>query len=286
LPIVLGASSSTPLEMAEIYSTFANQGTHKEPRIINRVEKVDQDGKVRVLYEAQPDEKPVLTADQANKVTYALQQVVQGDGTGHAAGLDGIPAAGKTGTTSSNKDAWFVGYTPKLTAAVWMGYPEANWMDPENLDGNGQPKINPETGKPFVEEIPPMTQSGRPVYDLPSITGGTIPAKIWHTFMTAVVTEPTDFVPISPEMLQAGRSFEGGTFQSTPETAPTTLPPETVPSTEPPQTVPTTPPTSTPDTSVPDTSVPDTSVPDTTSTTLFPGPPFTRPGGGGGPGAG
>jgi membrane peptidoglycan carboxypeptidase len=286
LPIVLGSSSSTPLEMAEIYSTFANQGMHKEPRIINRVEEVDQDGSVRVLYEAGVEQQNVLSPEQAAKVTYALQQVVSPGGTGHDAGLDGIPAAGKTGTTSSNKDAWFVGYTPKLTAAVWMGYPDDDWTNPEKVDpATGQFKINPETGKPFTPEIPPMRADARPVYGYESITGGTIPAKIWHTFMQAVVHEPIDFPEVTQEQLQEGRSFDGGTFQSSPDTTVGTVPPDTTPSTEPPpQTTqpPVTPPTSTPDTSVPDTSVPDTSIPDTTTTTLFPG--FPRGGGGGGGG--
>jgi membrane peptidoglycan carboxypeptidase len=283
MPLVLGTANSTPLEMAEIYSTFANQGRHKEPTVITRVERVDQDGSVKVLYTAQPDEgTPVITADQANKVTYALQQVVQGDGTGHDARLDGIPCAGKTGTTQSNKDAWFVGYTPKLTAAVWMGYPLPDWTDPEKFDtATNQFRINEETGERYTKEIPPMTQSARPVYDYSSITGGTMPAKIWHTFMQSVITEPTDFVPITEEQLRDGRPFEGGTFQSTPETTVGTTPPETPPSTPPTSAPPVTPPTSS--TSIPDTSVPDTSVPDTTTTTLV-GPPFTRPGGGGGGG--
>jgi penicillin-binding protein 1A len=286
LPIVLGASSSTPMEMAEIYSTFANQGVHKEPRVITRVERVDQDGAVEVLYTNQPDSgTPVLTDVQANKVTYALQQVVQG-GTGHDAALDGIPCAGKTGTTSSNKDAWFVGYTPKLTAAVWVGYPKDDWMDPDNLDANGQPKIDPETGEPFTTEIPPMNSHGKPVYPdhWSSITGGSLPAKIWRTFMQAVVTEPTEFPQLTAEQIEDGRTFSGGTFESTPDTtAPqTTLPPDTTPVTDPQVTQPTvTPPTS--ETTIPDTTIPDTSVPDTTTTTIF-GPPGTRPGGGGGGG--
>jgi penicillin-binding protein 1A len=276
LPLVLGTANSTPLEMAEIYSTFANQGTHKEPRVINRVERVDQDGSVEVLYTAQPAQTNVLSAEQANKVTYALEQVVQG-GTGADAALDGIPCAGKTGTTQSNKDAWFVGYTPKLTAAVWMGYPNDDWMDPDNLDAAGNPKINPETGEPFVKEIPPMNDRGRPVYPdtYNSITGGSMPAKIWHTFMQAVVAEPTEFPALTSEQIGAGIDFEGGTFESTPSTTATTLPPDTTmpPVTDPQPTTPTvtvTPPTS--DTSLP-TSSTSSSVPDTTTSTIFE-PPF------------
>ena len=102
------------------YSTFANRGVHIDPIMIAKVEQVDDDGDVEVLEQAVPDGDRVLTEEQADLVTYCLQEVVEG-GTGHRGGF-GKPAAGKTGTTQDNKDAWFVGYTPKLTAAVWMGY--------------------------------------------------------------------------------------------------------------------------------------------------------------------
>jgi penicillin-binding protein 1A len=264
LPIVLGASSSTPMEMAEVYSTFANGGLHREPNVIERVERVEPDGSVDVLYqwdrESSDHKNPVLTEEQAHKVTYALQQVVGPNGTGHDAVLEGgIPAAGKTGTTQSNKDAWFVGSTPNLTAAVWMGYPEATWTDPEKLDENGQFKINPETDEPFTKEIPPMTaESGNGVYDYPSITGGTMPAKIWHTFMQAV-GEQGEAVTFTPEQLAAGRFFEGIEQETSETTVGTTVPAVTT-------TVPPDQPTETPPSTMPTTTLP----PDTTTTT-FPG---------------
>ena len=102
--------------MASAYSTLANGGVHQSPIVVTRVELAD--GTVRRYT---PNETQLLTADQAGKVTYAMQQVVDPGGTGAAANL-GRPAAGKTGTTQQNVASWFVGYTPKLTAAVWMGY--------------------------------------------------------------------------------------------------------------------------------------------------------------------
>ena len=72
-----------------------------------------------------PAPRQVLTKAQADVVTYCLQQVVL-RGTGTAAGIIGQPIAGKTGTTSNYTDAWFIGYTPHLTAAVWIGYPSGS----------------------------------------------------------------------------------------------------------------------------------------------------------------
>src|SRR5829696_2730269 len=128
-PIVLGSDNATPLEMATVYSTFANQGVRKDPIIITRVEQVGQDGDVTVLHTTQPHTQQVLAAPQANLVTHALQGVIA-EGTGTGADI-GKPAAGKTGTSNNNTDAWFVGYVPKLTAAVWMGYPNADWDNPD-----------------------------------------------------------------------------------------------------------------------------------------------------------
>ena len=90
----------------------------RRPIVVTRVE--FPDGTVEELRAR--GEAGAHRRSQAGRVTYALQQVIDG-GTGEAAAF-GRPAAGKTGTTQNNNDAWFVGYTPKLTAAVWMGYPD------------------------------------------------------------------------------------------------------------------------------------------------------------------
>ena len=93
-----------------------------------------------------PDRAQVLTADQTAKVNYCLGRVVE-SGTGEAAKI-GRPQAGKTGTTQNNADAWFVGYTPKLTAAVWMGRPNDN-------------------------------QPMGAVHGIEAVQGGTLPAQMW-----------------------------------------------------------------------------------------------------------
>ena len=127
--LALGSGDVSVLDMATAYSTLANRGVRKPPKFIARVEQVDEDGNVTVLEQYQPGGEQVIAPEVADTVTYCLRQVVLG-GTGSSAAF-GKTSAGKTGTTQDNRDAWFVGYTPKLTAAVWMGYPgtETRYMD-------------------------------------------------------------------------------------------------------------------------------------------------------------
>jgi penicillin-binding protein 1A len=120
LSLTLGTSEVSVLDMASSYSTFANRGEHVAPVTILEVRTAEG----HLLERAKPVRTRALSERQADVVNYCLQQVVSG-GTGTGAGI-GKPLAGKTGTTQDYGDAWFVGYTPKLTAAVWMGFPEGN----------------------------------------------------------------------------------------------------------------------------------------------------------------
>lgn len=184
--VVLGTGEVSPLDMAAGYSTFANRGVRNEPSMIARIEQVDEDG-VTVIDQATPSGRRVLSEDEADLVTYCLRGVVEG-GTGKAAAF-GKPVAGKTGTTQDNKDAWFVGYTPKLTAAVWLGFPDAG------PDG----------------EVPTMNN----IHGLPGVTGGSLPAEIWRKFMERV-TEGTDTGTFrSPEAFPEGTSSGAGEVTST-----------------------------------------------------------------------
>jgi membrane peptidoglycan carboxypeptidase len=109
----------TPLEMASAYGTFANGGRHVPASLINRV--TDPDGVVR--YERTIQSQQVLDPRVNAAMVSVMQDVVRA-GTGSRARLAGWTAAGKTGTTQRNADAWFVGYVPVMSTAVWMGYPE------------------------------------------------------------------------------------------------------------------------------------------------------------------
>jgi penicillin-binding protein 1A len=259
-PIVLGTELSTPLEMASVYSTFANRGMQREPSIITRVEQVDQDGNVNVIWERTPQEQRVLTEQQADTVTDVLQGVIS-NGTGTGADI-GRPAAGKTGTAQANRDAWFVGYTPRLTAAVWMGRTNNDWDDPET---------------PEREQLrPPM--AGEFAVNGRDVTGGSFPAQIWAQFMRTVSDERgwNDQFPEVPEEALTGGEIVG----TPPPTQPTTtVPPGGVPPTTPPQNSTTT--TSPDSTTSSSSSIPTTDTSDTTGPTFTIVPPTsdtTEPG--------
>ena len=143
--------------MASAYSTFADQGEHLSPIVVTRVERPDGS-----VVNFTPDRSRVLAPDQAARVTYCLQQVVQG-GTGKDANF-GIPEAGKTGTTTSNVDAWFVGL-----------HAEA---DGRGLDGLSGPAIDR-----WTTCTASRSRAGR------------CPAEMWRKFMQAVTanTDPGTF---------------------------------------------------------------------------------------------
>jgi penicillin-binding protein 1A len=148
----------SPLEMASAYATLAAGGIRSEPQAIKRVE--FPDGKSDDL--GKPKRKRVFSDGVASTVTRVLEKNVQG-GTGTSANI-GCPAAGKTGTTDEFADAWFVGYTPNLSTAVWVGYPNSR-VSMTNVHGI-------------------------------QVAGGTFPAKIWHDFMTvARGTDCNSFPP-------------------------------------------------------------------------------------------
>ncbi len=118
VPVVslpLGAIGVTPLEMAGAFATFANNGWQSDTTMIARV--TDSNG--NVLLDNTPKPRLVLEPWAVASLTNALQGVIN-NGTGKGAQLD-RPAAGKTGTTSSERDIWFVGYVPQLATAVWVG---------------------------------------------------------------------------------------------------------------------------------------------------------------------
>jgi membrane peptidoglycan carboxypeptidase len=149
--IALGglADGVTPLEMADAYATLAAGGEHAPAFGIERV----TDPKGTLLFEAKPTSDRALDANVAYLTTDILKGVLT-RGTAAGSGI-GRPAAGKTGTTQANRDAWFVGYTPQLATAVWMGYP--------------------------AKQKAMTSVHGR------SVTGGSFPAHIWSMFMRAAL---------------------------------------------------------------------------------------------------
>ncbi len=118
-PLALGALTlgSTVQEMAGAYATFANNGVYREPRLYTKV--YNSDG--QLVVDNTQDSRQILSEKTVNYMNYCLYNAAN-HGTGGAAIFNGQTIAGKTGTTSSNRDRWFCGYTSHYTAAVWVGY--------------------------------------------------------------------------------------------------------------------------------------------------------------------
>ena len=118
--IALGAEGVTPLELVTAYAPFANGGFRVKPRLITRIEAPDG----TLLWSAETQAPtPVMTSQDAYEITQMLEGVVN-YGTGKGVRDMGVrgPVAGKTGTTNSGNDVWFIGFTPTLVAGLWFGY--------------------------------------------------------------------------------------------------------------------------------------------------------------------
>lgn len=126
LPLALGAADMTLWEQVSAYSTFPNDGVRVTPHLIRKV--TDYNG--RVLEEDFPDVHDVISAHTARVMNMLLQEVVL-HGTAFQASKLKHPLAGKTGTTNDFTDAWFIGYSPSITAGVWIGYDEKKTLGPK-----------------------------------------------------------------------------------------------------------------------------------------------------------
>jgi penicillin-binding protein 1A len=160
----IGSSDGvSPLDMATAFATFAADGVRHDPVFITKVE----DSSGHVLFKDDSQGIRVLDPQVARTVTDVLRGVIT-KGTGTRAKLVGHVAAGKTGTTDREHDAWFVGYTPQLVTAVWMGDPT---------------------------QLTPMSHVGKfsPVF------GGTWPATVWQKFMTLALAGQTEYPFAAPD---------------------------------------------------------------------------------------
>lgn len=118
LPLALGASSVTPIELTNAYATLAAGGKKAAPILVTRIAR--RDGSDLYLAPRQ-DAVQVLSSSVTLSLTDMLGEVVR-RGSGKEALKVGRPAAGKTGTSNGSRDAWFVGFTPELCAGIWLGY--------------------------------------------------------------------------------------------------------------------------------------------------------------------
>jgi penicillin-binding protein 1A len=119
LPLAIGACEATPIEMASAFAVFPNLGLQPKPYFIRRIDDYDHIKKEETL----PQTRRVLEPEIAKQMLDLLQDVVQ-EGTAAAAKSLKRPLGGKTGTTNDFMDAWFVGFSPSITTAVWVGFDE------------------------------------------------------------------------------------------------------------------------------------------------------------------
>ncbi|MBR1623881.1 MAG: PBP1A family penicillin-binding protein, partial [Pseudobutyrivibrio sp.] len=133
----------SPLEMAKGYATIFNDGYSRDPSCVEKI----TDAKGNIIYEMQQEEVEVYKENAARTMTDMLQSVLI-DGTARGISLGDMPAAGKTGTTNSNRDGWFVGYTKYYTTSIWVGY-----------------------------DLPKK---------VPGLTGSSYPARIWQDYMSVI----------------------------------------------------------------------------------------------------
>jgi penicillin-binding protein 1A len=117
LPLALGAADMKLIEHVSAFTVFPDEGIRIDPHMIRRVTSYDG----ALLEEAHPGIHEVVSPEVAHTMTAMLEEVVQ-FGTGIAAKALKRPAAGKTGTTQDYTDAWFIGFTPQITAGVWVGF--------------------------------------------------------------------------------------------------------------------------------------------------------------------
>jgi membrane peptidoglycan carboxypeptidase len=155
LSLTLGTSEVSPLEMASAYSNFATNGLHAHTYLISEI--TDRTGEKIYSHQLQQDQvgNPAIFAAARRPLT----KVPTSAGTAPRANI-GVPQGGKTGTHQDYRDAWYVGFTPTYSTAVWVGY-EADQIPLTNLTINGE-------------------QYAR-------VFGGSVPAPIWASFMTTLL---------------------------------------------------------------------------------------------------
>ena len=231
----------SPLEQAAAYATFAAKGVYAQPYSIVRI----KNRRGQVVYEHQVKTNPAIPPAEAGVLNASLEGVVD-DGTGTAAGI-GRPLAGKTGTTENHADAWFIGYVPQLSTAVWVGYPDS---------------------------LVPMTDVGGI-----AVAGGTYPAQIFARYMKPALADVDvqDLFTASPDQLAMHRLDVQPTLPpSSSTTPPTTVPP---PTTMPPAVIEGQPSETSPSPADEQSNQPSPyqPPPPTTTTTRPPPPPTTQP---------
>ena len=148
LSLALGANSVSPLELANAFATFPAEGQRMSPRLVTAVNDEELPRADQPVVGMKPEVAYVMTS---------LMKSVISEGTGKAAARIGRPLAGKTGTSSEEKDAWFVGYSPDLLAAVWVGFDDGKSL--------GKGEAGGRTSVPIWTEFMAKALADRPTRD-------------------------------------------------------------------------------------------------------------------------
>src|SRR5881275_1652886 len=187
LPLALGSADMKLIEHVSAFTVFPDDGIRIDPHMIRRVTSYDG----ALLEEAHPEVHDVVSPDVARTMTAMLKEVVQ-FGTGVAAKALGRPAAGKTGTTQDYTDAWFVGYTPQLTAGVWVGF------DDKQIS-LGKKETGARAALPIWLEFMKGASAGTPVTDFPNVVPLEEQVGEHHVNVDTPDTAPTEDEPAAPK---------------------------------------------------------------------------------------
>src|SRR5271154_5800721 len=186
LPLALGAADMRLLEHVSAFTVFPNDGIRIDPHMIRRVTSYDG----ALLEEAHPEVHDVLAPEVAHTMTAMLEEVVQ-FGTAMKAKTIGRPAGGKTGTTQDFTDAWFIGFTPQITAGVWVGY------DDKQIS-LGKKESGAQAALPIWIEFMEQGMAGIPVLNFANVTTLEEQALEHHVNVDVPDTTPEEEVPLTP----------------------------------------------------------------------------------------
>jgi penicillin-binding protein 1A len=198
LPLALGAADMKLLEHVSAFTVFPNDGIRIDPHMIRRVTSYDG----ALLEEAHPEVHDVLSPDVARTMTAMLEEVIQ-FGTGIQAKALGRPAAGKTGTTQDYTDAWFVGYTPQLTAGVWVGF------DDKQIS-LGKKETGARAALPIWLEFMQGATAGTAAMDFQNVVTLEQQAGEHHLSVDTPDTAPTEDEPAAPKEKPPARTDKIG----------------------------------------------------------------------------
>lgn len=187
LPLALGAADMKLVEHVSAFTVFPNDGIRIDPHMIRRVTSYDG----ALLEEAHPEVHDVLSPEVARTMTAMLEEVIQ-FGTGIQAKALGRTAAGKTGTTQDYTDAWFVGFTPQLTAGVWVGF------DDKQIS-LGKKETGARAALPIWLEFMQGALGGMPKLDFANVVPLEQQAGEHHVNVDTPDTAPTEDEPGAPK---------------------------------------------------------------------------------------